>query len=140
MIETPSYRLVSYRVVPDSPQLMKDVLYLAASLEAHSGLKTSDIVDIAKNNGVLPLGVDNFNDTPGRGMGGLIQLPNEGRVRPVLMGTRDFMTQCRLQIPDLLDTSTREWQGEKDVRLTYIGWEGSVRAVFKYQTRSSERA
>ena len=84
-----SYRFDAYHVLPDSPQMQKDFLYVIASLKAKSSEPTAvDVLRVAKINGVLPVEVEGFQEYPGRGLGGLVTLPNEQHPRAVLMGTR----------------------------------------------------
>src|ERR1043166_3344984 len=98
------YRFDAYHVLPDSPQMQKDFLYVVASLKAKSTEPTApDVLRIAKLNGILPVEVEGFQEYPGRGLGGLVKLPNEQRPRAVLMGTREFMLQCGLEIPAILE-------------------------------------
>src|SRR5271154_2622139 len=96
--KTVQYRFDAYHVLPDSPQMQKDFLYVIASLKAKSSEPTAaDVVRIAKINGILPVEVEGFQEYPGRGLGGLVTLPNEQRPRAVIMGTREFIAQCGLE-------------------------------------------
>jgi cation transport ATPase len=127
------YRFDAYHVLPDSLQMQKDFLYIAASLKAKSSEPTaSEVVRIAQVNGVLPVEVTGFQEYPGRGLGGLVTLPNEQRPRAVIMGSREFMEQCGLQIPAILEVTTRLWEKEQDAHITLLGWDGSVRGVMKF--------
>jgi len=113
--------------------MQKDFLYVIASLKARSSEPTApDVVRIAKVNGILPVEVVGFQEYPGRGLGGLITFPDEQRPRAVLMGTREFLEQCGLQIPDILEVTCRKWGGEKDVLIVLAGWDGWVRGVLKF--------
>jgi cation transport ATPase len=128
-----SYRFDAYHVLPDSPQMQKDFLYVVASLMAKSSDPTApDVVRIAQVNGILPVGVEGFQEYPGRGLGGLITLPNEHRPRAVLVGTREFLEQCGLEIPAILEVTCRQWEREKDRRIQLVGWDGWVRGVLKF--------
>src|ERR1700689_3684821 len=109
------YRFDAYHVLPDSPQMQKDFLYVVASLKAKSSEPTAaEVVRIAQLNGVLPVEVTGVQEYPGRGLGGLVPLPNEQRPRAVLMGSREFMAQCGLEIPAMLEATTRLWEKETD--------------------------
>ena len=41
-------------------------------------------------------------------------LPDEQRPRAVIMGSREFLEQCGLQIPAILEVTARKWEKEKD--------------------------
>jgi len=128
-----TYRFDAYHVLPDSPQMQKDFLYIVASLKAKSSEPTAaEVVRIAEVNGVLPVEVTGFQEYPGRGLGGLVTLPNEQRPRAVLMGSREFMDQCGLQIPAILEVTTRQWEKENNAQILLAGWDGSVRGVLKF--------
>ena len=65
-----AYRFDAYHVLPDSPQMQKDFLYVVASLKARSSEPTArDVVRIAQINGILPVEVEGFQEYPGRGLG-----------------------------------------------------------------------
>jgi cation transport ATPase len=132
-----SYRFDAYHVLPDSPQMQKDFLYVVASLKAKSSEPTAaDVVRIAKLNGILPVEVEGFQEYPGRGLGGLVTLPGEQRPRAVIMGTREFMEQCGLEIPAMLEVTTRKWQKEKNAMILLAGWDAWVRGVLKFIRKS----
>src|ERR1700727_2362572 len=117
------HRFDAYHVLPDSPQMQKDFLYIVASLKAKSSEPTAaEVVRVAQVNGVLPVEVVGFQEYPGRGLGGLVTLPNEQRPRAVLMGSREFMEQCGLQIPAILEVTMRKWEKEKDTIALLAGW------------------
>ncbi len=128
-----AYRFDAYHVLPDSPQMQKDFLYVLASLEARSADPlAADVVRVAKLNHVLPVEVAGFQEYPGRGLGGLVKLPDEQRPRAVIMGTREFMDQCGLQIPAMLEVSARKWEKGKHTKIYLAGWDGWVRGVLKF--------
>ena len=128
-----SYRFDAYHVLPDSPQMQKDFLYMVASLMAKSSdPAAAEVVRIAKVNGILPVEVEGFQEYPDRGLGGLITLPNEHRPRAVLMGTREFLDQCGLEIPAILEVTCRQWTKDKNNRIVLTGWDGWVRGVLKF--------
>ena len=134
MKATTAYRFAAYHVLPDSPQMQKDFLYVVASLKARSSEPTAaDVVRIAKANGVLPLDVKAFQEYPGRGLGGLITFPDEQRPRAVIMGTRQFLDQCGLAIPEILEVTCRQWESEKDHMIMLVGWDAWVRGVLKFE-------
>jgi len=127
------FRFDAYHVLPDSPQMQKDFLYVVASLKARSSEPTAaDVVRIAKINGILPVEVEGFQEYPGRGLGGLVKLPDEQRPRAVIMGTRRFMEQCGLEIPAILEVTMRKWEKEKNSMTVLAGWDGWVRGVLKF--------
>ena len=127
------YRFDAYHVLPDSPQMQKDFLYVVASLKARSSEATAaDVVRIARLNGILPVDVEGFQEYPRRGLGGLVTLPDEKRPRAVIMGTRDFMQQCGLEIPAILEVTTRKWETEKNAMIILAGWDAWVRGVLKF--------
>ena len=128
-----AFRFDAYHVLPDSPQMQKDFLYVVASLKAKSSEPTAaDVVRIAKLNGILPVDVEGFQEYPGRGLGGLVTLPDEQRPRAVIMGSREFMEQCGLEIPAILEVTARKWENEKDSMILLAGWDGWVRGVLKF--------
>ncbi len=102
-----AYRFEAYQVCPDSRQLERDFLCMVASLEAHS-------------------------DHPGKGLGGLVTLPNEHRPRAMLLGSRSFILENGLEIPELLETSAQQWAAEPNAVTVLGGWDGWVRGVLKF--------
>ncbi len=129
-------RFDAYHVLPDSPQNQKDFLYVVASLMAKSSHPmAADVVRIAEANAILPVDVEGFQEYPDRGLGGLVRLPDENRPRAIIMGTRDFLEQCGLQIPAILEVTCRKWQAEKDTHILLAGWDAWVRGVLKFVTR-----
>ena len=127
------YRFDSYHVLPDSPQMQKDFLYVVASLKARSTEPTAaDVLRVAKLNGILPVEVIGFQEYPSRGLGGLITLPGENRPRAVIMGSREFLSQCGLEIPAILEVTCRKWEREKRSSIVLAGWDGLVRGVLKF--------
>ncbi len=127
------YRFDAYHVLPDSPQMQRDFLVMLASLEALSDHPfAADVVRVAGLNGILPVRVTGFEVFPGKGLGGLIQLPSENRPRAVIVGSRDFLTECGLQIPDLLEVTARQWEAERGSTIALVGWDSWVRGVAKF--------
>ena len=132
-VKTAMYRFDAYHVLPDSPQMQKDFLYMLASLEARSSdPKAADVLRIAKLNAILPVDVQGFQEFEGRGLGGLVTFPNEQRPRAVIMGTREFIAECGLQIPDILEVTARKWEKTKNTEILLAGWDGWVRGVLKF--------
>jgi cation transport ATPase len=130
--ENASYRLETFLVWPDSPQMERAFMVMLASLEARCNDRIAlAIVDVAQRNGILPVSVTGFQYGVGRGVAGLVQLPDEPRPRPMLAGSRDFVTSSGLEIPAVLENVARQWQSEPGAILTYGGWEGSVRGILK---------
>ena len=129
----PTMRFDAYHVLPDSPQMQKDFLVVAASLMARSSEAISkEVVRIAQVNNILPMSVEGFQEYPGRGLGGLITLPDEQRPRAVIMGSRDFLSQCGLDIPAILEVTARKWEKEKGTTILLVGWDAWVRGVLKF--------
>ena len=129
-----TYRFDAYHVLPDSPQMQRDFLYVVASLKSRSGEPTArDVLRIAQINGIVPVSVEGFQEYPGRGLGGLVTLPDEKRPRAVLMGSREFIEQCGLQIPAILEVTARKWEAEKGSNILLAGWDGWVRGVLKFK-------
>jgi len=130
---TAAYRFDAYHVLPDSPQMQKDFLCVIASLMAKSsGPVAAEVLRIAKINAVLPMDVEGFQDYPGRGLGGLIRLPDEARPRAVLMGSREFLKQCGLETPAILEVSARQWESAKGSLVLLAGWDAWVRGVLNF--------
>jgi len=128
-----AYRFDGYHVLPDSPQMQKDFLVVATSLMAKSTEPyAKEVVRIAQINAILPMDVEGFQEYPGRGLGGLVQLPDEQRPRAIIMGTREFMNQCGLDIPAILEVTARKWESEKHTLILLAGWDAWVRGVLKF--------
>jgi cation transport ATPase len=135
-----SYRFDAYHVLPDSPQMQRDFLYIAASLGARSQQPfAADIVRVAQINAILPVDVQGFQEFEGRGLGGLIQLPNEQRPRAVLIGTREFVSESGLQTPDILEVTARKWESEPGGLMLLAGWDSWVRGVMNFKEEDSVR-
>lgn len=123
----------AYHVLPDSPQMQKDFLYVLASLMACSSQRfAEDVLRIAKLNNILPVRVEGFQEFPGRGLGGLVTLPNELRPRAVLIGAYEFIEESGLQMPDILEVAHRRWSREPQSKVLVAGWDAWVRAVLKF--------
>lgn len=132
--KTSLYLFDAYHVLPDSPQMQRDFLYMLASLAARSSdPRAPDIVRVAKLNAILPVEVQGFQEFEGRGLGGLVTLPDEPRPRAVIIGTREFIAECGLQTPDILEASARKWESMKDSQILLAGWDGWVRGVLKFK-------
>ena len=126
-------QFAAYHVLPDSPQMQRDFLEVLASLEAHSDHPlAADVLRAAQANGIVPVAVNGFQAFPGRGLGGLIQLPNENRPRAVILGSREFIVECGLQIPAILEVTARKWESDKDSLILLAGWDAWVRGVLKF--------
>jgi cation transport ATPase len=126
-------KLDAYHVLPDSPLMQRDFLLALASLEAHSEHPlAADVLRVARLNGILPVSVTGFQEFPGRGLGGLLQLPHEARPRAIVIGSREFLAECGLQIPDILEVTCRKWEKEVGATVALGGWDGWVRGVVKW--------
>jgi cation transport ATPase len=129
-----SYRFEAYHVLPDSPQMQKDFLYMLASLGARSAdPKMKEVLRIAQMNNILPVEVQGFQEFEDRGLGGLVTMPDEQRPRAVIMGSREFMAESGLQIPDILEVTARLWEKERESKILLAGWDGWVRGVLKFR-------
>ena len=129
-----TYRFEAYHVLPDSPQMQKDFLYVLASLgERSSDPKMKEVLRIARVNNILPVEVQGFQEFENRGLGGLVTMPDEQRLRAVIMGSREFMAESGLQIPDILEVTARQWEKEPDRKVLLAGWDGWVRGVLKFR-------
>jgi len=127
------HRFDAYHVLPDSPQMQRDFLYVLASLAARSSdPKATDVLRVAKLNAILPVEVQGFQEFEARGFGGLATLPGEQRPRAVILGTREFIVECGLQIPDILEVSARQWEKTEGAQILLAGWDGWVRGVLKF--------
>jgi cation transport ATPase len=132
-----SPKLDAYHVLPDSPQMQQDFLLALASLEAQSQHPlAADVLQVAKNNAILPVSVSGFQEFPGRGLGGLIQFPHEQRPRAVVIGSAEFISECGLLMPDILEVTYRKWVAEPESVVSVGGWDGWVRGVIKWHSKS----
>ncbi len=137
-------KLEAYHVLPDSPLMQQNFLLALASLEARSNHPlAADVLRIAQINGIAPVSVTGFQEFPNRGVGGLVTLPHEQRPRAIVVGSRDFISECGLQLPDILEVTARKWEAEKESVVALGGWDGWVRGVVKWKispkTSSSNR-
>lgn len=99
-----------------------------------------DVVRVAQLNAILPVEVQGFQEFPQRGFGGLVTFPNEARPRAVIAGTREFIEESGLLMPDLLEVSARQWEKEDRKTILLAGWDGWVRGVLKFGNSPSEAA
>src|SRR3954469_18336977 len=108
-----SPKLNAYHVLPDSPLMQQNFLVALPSLEAQSNPPlAADVLRVAKINGVTPVSVAGFQEFPQRGIGGLVLLPHEQRPRAIVVGNREFIAECGLHIPDILEVTARKWESE----------------------------
>jgi cation transport ATPase len=125
----------AFHVAPDSPQMETDFLRVVASLMAKSRHPLAgDILRVARANAVLPVSVEGFEDFPDRGLGGLVKLPEEQRPRAVVLGTREFIRECGLDIPGLLEAAARRWENESGSSILLGGWDAWVRGILKFHS------
>jgi cation transport ATPase len=128
-------QLIAYHVLPDSPLMQQNFLMALASLEARSDHPLAmDVLRVAKINGIAPSSVEGFQAFAGKGLGGLVMLPHEQRPRAIILGSREFIAECGLQIPDILEVTARKWETEPDCVIALGGWDGWVRGVVKWQS------
>ena len=131
---TQALQFDAYHVLPDSPQMQKDFLYVVASLGGHSKQPyAQEITHIAKINAVLPVEVQGFKEYADRGMGGLVELPDEHRPRAVLMGQRAFLQESGLEIPAILEATALKWEKEANSFIILAGWDAWVRGILKFK-------
>jgi len=106
------YRLDAYRVLPDSPQMQQDFLQAMASLARILQIPCRRrCLQVARANNLLPVAVAGFEEFPEKGVGGLVQFPNEQRPRAVLLGSRGFLMESGLQTPTFW-----KWQPKSGTR------------------------
>lgn len=134
-----SARFEAYHVLPDSPQMQTDFLYVMASLAKRAAQSSvSDVVRVAEVNAILPVEVQGFQEFPGRGFGGLVTLPNEHRPRAVVAGSRAFLEESGFNVPDILEVAARTWESERGKVILLAGWDGWVRGVLKFSQDGSQ--
>jgi cation transport ATPase len=134
--ESQTLEFVAFQTAPASEQMEKDFLTLAASLAAHSNHPSSAaITRIAKLNQCPQCPVMGFQDFPGRGFGGAVQLPGERSHRAVLIGVRSFLDECGLEIPAILEVAVRQWEKE-GAEVLFGGWDGYVRGLLKFSKKA----
>lgn len=133
-------RLDAYHVLPDSPLMQRDFLLALVSLEAKSDHPlAADVLRVARINGIAPVSVEGFQAFPNRGLGGLVHLSHEARPRAIVVGNREFIEECGLQLPDILEVTFRKWQKEPNAIVALGGWDGWVRGVVKWQEAKKSR-
>jgi cation transport ATPase len=131
------FQLTAYHVLPDSPLMQQNFLVALASLEAQSKHPlAADVLRVAKINNVVPVSVSGFQEFPGRGLGGLLQMPHERRPRAVLLGSRAFLAESGFHIPDILEVTARKWEKEVNSVIALAGWDAWVRGVVQWKTTS----
>jgi len=110
--------------------MQQNFLLLLTSLEARTSHPlASDVLRVARINHVEPTEISGFQEFAGRGLGGLIQLPHEARPRAVVLGSREFIAECGLQIPDILEVTARQWESQAGSVIALGGWDGWIRGV-----------
>ena len=121
----------AFQVAPAGEMYEAEFLSLVASVESQSSHPAArQIADIAKKNNLPLRPVIAFQEFPGSGLGGAVDLGN-GTYRAVVVGTREFLKECGLQVPELLEVAARRWEGESAV-IALGGWDGWVRGVLKF--------
>jgi cation transport ATPase len=129
-----TYRFEAFQVCPDSRELETDFLYMIASLETHSDHPIAKaIVEAARVANILPVSVSAAQYFAGRGMGGLITLPKDQRPRAALIGSRAFLQESGLEMPELLETTVKAWEGEPERVVVFGGWDKWIRGIAKLQ-------
>lgn len=132
---TPSdaWRFAAFQTAPASHELEGDFLAILGTLGSQTAHPAGpEMRRIAHTNGHPVCPTIGFQDFPGRGFGGAVQLPGEAAPRAVLVGTREFMAEAGLQMPALLEVAARQWEAEGALVLLG-GWDGYVRGVLKFQ-------
>jgi cation transport ATPase len=127
-----NWTFAALQTAPAGEKYEKDFLALAASLAAFSKHPAAaDIRRVAKAAEVSDGEVTGFKDFPGRGFGGVVQLPGEPMPRAVLMGELAFLEESGLSIPAILEVARRRFS-EDGSRVLVGGWDGSVRGVARF--------
>lgn len=126
-------RFAAFQTAPANPQMEKQFMTIANSLAALSSHPGKDSIQRVANTDQLPhCEVLGFQDFPGKGFGGAVRLPGEdGQARASLIGTRAFMKEAGLQLPDLLEVAARRWEAE-GAEVLMGGWDGYVRGLMKF--------
>ncbi len=128
-----TWTFLALQTAPAGEKYEKDFLALAASLAAFSAHPAAaDLRRVAKGAGVSDGPVVGFKDFPGKGFGGVVQLPGEEMPRAVLMGELDFLEECGLHIPALLEVARRRFSAD-GARALVGGWDGHVRGVMRFR-------
>ena len=50
---------------------------------------------------------------------------------------KDFLSQCGLDIPAILEVTARKWESEKGSIILLAGWDGWVRGVLRFITTNN---
>jgi|GEM_PF-1791457 cation transport ATPase len=129
-----SIEFVAYQVLPDSPQIQHDFLMAMASLGVLSSHDfAAEVVRVARHNMIPPMSLEGFREVPGQGVSGFLKFPGEKRPRVVALGNREFINECGLQIPELLESAARAWEREPDSFIALGGWDGLVRGILRFK-------
>src|SRR5262245_12687934 len=129
-------RLAAYQTAPASEQMEKDFLTIGATLAALSSHPGRDeAARVARKQGCPQCPVIGFQDFSGKGFGGAVPLPGDGAPRAAMFGTRAFLAECGLELPDLLIVAARRWQDD-GTQLLFGGWDGYVRGILKFEEKA----
>lgn len=125
----------AFQVVPAGELYEQEFLSLVSSIESRSQHPIAkSVLAVAKKNNVSIYPVVGFKEFPGLGVGGAVEV-GAGVYRAVVMGGRNFLNQCGLEVPELLEVSLRKW--EKEGALVALGgWDAWVRGILKFVKES----
>ncbi|MBL8023033.1 MAG: hypothetical protein JNK54_01950 [Elusimicrobia bacterium] len=128
----PAWRFRGFQTWPASIEAQRDFLTIAASLAAQSQHPCAkDLHRVALWNSQGTQTVSGFQDFGEKGFGGAVQLPGESTPRAALIGTKDFLNESGMAIPEMLLTAARDWE-EEGAPVFYCGWDGTAKATLRF--------
>lgn len=121
----------AFQAAPAGALYEEEFLYLVTSLESHSQHPVDrSVLEVAKKNNLPIYPVIGLREFPGKGIGGAVQV-GAGAFRAVVLGSRSFLKECGLEVPEILEVALRRW--EKEGALVALGgWDGWVRGILKF--------
>lgn len=125
------YLFTAFQVAPAGELYEKEFINLIASVESRSHHPIAlSVSDVARKNSIPNLPVVGFQEFPGSGVGGAVEV-GPGVYRAVVIGHRDFLKECGLEVPEILEVALRRWESE-GATVVLGGWDGWVRGVLKF--------
>lgn len=125
------YFFSAFQAAPAGEIYEQEFFSLVTSVESHSSHPVAQsILPVAKKNNVPVHPVIGYREFPGEGVGGAAEV-SSGVYRAVVIGKREFLAQCGLQVPELLEVAARRWQDEGAL-VVFGGWDGWVRGILKF--------
>lgn len=115
-------------LTPDSDVVTRDLIIRKGGGLAASSLHPFSRAILAYAN--LPRRVESaaqVRQIPGRGLSGFV----DGDAEPVYLGSRSFMKESGLSLPDSLNASLTKGENAGN-SVTCLGWEGRVRGAFVF--------